>query len=154
MQSWICRSRVSIVIVETCDLWLIFNWFNQNIKYRIWNEELDSEHVSTTSKMEKYYNYCVQLVWFFEKVNLAICPKLSIGVLIKNWITSFSSFFFLNLPYFPLSFSNEWIRGTFMSTTHSFFYAFNLISNTHWEKFSSSIKYSWDVESTNDLIDL
>ncbi len=52
----ICRSRVSIIIVETCDLWLICNWFNWNIKYRIWNEELDFEHVSTPSKMEKDYN--------------------------------------------------------------------------------------------------
>jgi hypothetical protein len=39
-----------------------------------------------------------------------------------------------------------------MSTTHSFSYAFNLINNTHWEKVVTSIKYSWDVESTNDLI--
>jgi hypothetical protein len=40
-----------------------------------------------------------------------------------------------------------------MPTTHSFSYSFNLINNTYWEKFSTSIKYSWDVESTNDLID-
>jgi hypothetical protein len=52
----ICRSRVSIIIVETCALRLICNLFNQNIKYRISNEELDSEHVSTPSKMEKDYN--------------------------------------------------------------------------------------------------
>jgi len=38
-----------IVGSKTCDLWLTFGWFNQHMQYvincRIWNQQLDFEHV-------------------------------------------------------------------------------------------------------------
>jgi hypothetical protein len=40
-----------------------------------------------------------------------------------------------------------------MVTSHSFHHEFNLNNDTHQEKIATLTTYSWDVESTHDLID-
>jgi hypothetical protein len=39
-----------------------------------------------------------------------------------------------------------------MATSHSSSHAFNSNNNTYEDKIATSTTYSWDMESTNDLI--
>jgi hypothetical protein len=61
---------------------------------------------------------------------------------------------FLLLPFLlpPFLFSFFPSCNASIATSHSSSHTFNPINDTHWEKVVTPITYSWDVESTHDLI--
>ncbi len=81
----------------------------------------------------------------FKILPISFCTQFpNINVLPTNYII-FS--FFCCLFCFLIPFCK-----TSMAINHSYFHAFNLVNEKHWKKVITST-YSWNVESTYDLID-